>query len=88
MSGAVSLIRGLVLDAQGHPVAGARVSWALAPVPVPEVALLTDAGGRFTLTAPALGRYTLRCDSDHQGHAELALQATGQVMRVTLKLKR
>ena len=88
MSGSVSMIRGLVLDARGHPVAGARVSWGKAPVPVPEVALLTDAGGHFTLAAPALCHYTLRCDSDQQGSAEQALQATGQVMQVTLKLKR
>ena len=87
MPGSTSLIRGQVLNARDQPVAGARVSWAQAPVPVPDMALLTDASGRFALAAPAPGHYTLRCDSDQQGSVELALQATGQALQVTLKLK-
>lgn len=88
MASKSSLIEGLVLDARGHPVAGARISWARAPVPVPDMALLTDPNGRFALAAPAPGRYTLRCDSDQQGSAEEQVQATGQALQVTLKLKR
>ena len=88
MPGPASMIQGLVLDARGHPVAGARISWAQAPVPVPDVALLSDDSGRFVLAAPAPGSYTLRCDSDQQGSAEERLQATGRALHVTLKLKR
>ncbi len=88
MPGSASMIQGLVLDARGHPVVGARVSWAHSPVPVPDLALLTDSKGHFVLAAPAPGRYTLRCDSDQQGSAEQVLQATGQALHITLKLKR
>lgn len=83
-----SLIQGVVLNARGQPVAGARVSWVQAPVAMPDVSLLTDSAGRFTLAAPAPGSYTLRCDSDHQGSVEQVLQARGQPMQVTLKLVR
>lgn len=83
-----SLIEGQVLDARGHPVAGARISWVQAPVPMPDVAMLSDTQGRFTVAAPAKGAYTLRCDSDTRGSVQQALQATGQPLQVTLKLPR
>ncbi len=83
-----SLIEGLVLDARGKPVAGARISWVRAPVNMPDVALLTNKQGRFTVAAPAPGAYTLRCDSDSQGSAQQALQASGQPLQITLTLAR
>ena len=82
-----SLIQGVVLNARGQPVAGARVSWVQAPVAMPDVSLLTDSDGRFTLAAPVPGRYTLRCDSDHQGSAQQVLQARGQPLELKLTLK-
>lgn len=88
MAAKSSLIQGQVLDAQGRPVAGARISWVSAPVAMADVALMTDAKGRFTVAAPALGAFTLRCDSDRHGTTELSLQATGQELQVTMRLLR
>jgi histidine ammonia-lyase len=83
-----SLIQGQVLDARGHPVAGARISWVQAPVAMPDVAMLTDTQGRFVVAAPAQGAYTLRCDSDAHGSVQQALQAAGQLLKITLNLPR
>ncbi|PSJ24249.1 hypothetical protein B7P34_34430 [Streptosporangium nondiastaticum] len=58
------VIRGTVRDAAGAPVAGARVAFADGPVPLPDVAAVTDGEGRFALTAPAAGTYTLACRAD------------------------
>ena len=83
-----TVIEGVVVDARGHAVAGARVSWAEAPTAMPDVALLTDSQGRYTLVAPAPGRYSLRCDSDVHGSALHVLQAEGRPLQVTLALVR
>ncbi|WP_424887466.1 carboxypeptidase-like regulatory domain-containing protein [Streptomyces sp. XH2] len=58
------VIRGTVRDAAGAPVAGARVAFADGPVPLPDVAAVTGGDGRFALTAPAGGTYTLVCRGD------------------------
>lgn len=61
------IIEGTVLDAGGEPVAQARIGIIESPVPMPEIALLTDAAGRFVLGAPADGRYLIGIDTDHAG---------------------
>jgi protocatechuate 3,4-dioxygenase beta subunit len=83
-----TLVQGTVVDARGKPLAGARVGWVDGPVPLPDVMMLTDAGGRFTLAAPAPGPYRLRADSDRHGHAEVVVQAAGQPLVLTLQLPR
>jgi len=88
MAGGLTLVHGQAVDAQGHPVAGARVGWAAGPGSVPDVMLLTDAQGRFTLTAPVVGTYTLRCISDDAGGASLQVRAAGQPLQVQLRLQR
>jgi hypothetical protein len=50
---------GRVVDASGAPVPDAIVSIVESSVPMPEIALLCDAGGRFSLRLPP-GRFTLR----------------------------
>ena len=57
MAKKISVISGIVRTADGQPVASARVFFVSSPVPVPDVALLTDRNGRFSLTAPAPGVY-------------------------------
>ena len=52
-------IAGRVSDAGGGPVAGARVAFIDGPVPMPDVAVLTDAGGWFVLAVPAPGEYRI-----------------------------
>lgn len=89
MAGARStLIEGTVVDARGRPLAGARVAWLNGPVPLPDVMLLTDAAGRFTLAAPVPGAYRLRADSDRHGHLEADVQAAGQPLSLRLALPR
>ncbi|MEV0122243.1 carboxypeptidase-like regulatory domain-containing protein [Streptomyces sp. NPDC050703] len=57
-------ITGVVRDASGTPVAGARVLFTDGPRPLPDIAALTDAEGRFSLGAPSPGSYTLVCRAD------------------------
>jgi hypothetical protein len=56
---ATFLSTGTVVTPEGEPVQGAFVTIAQSSVPVPEIAVVTDAGGRFQLRLPA-GRFTLR----------------------------
>lgn len=57
--GPVAVVAGVVRTAAGHPVAEARVWFSHGPVPLPDIATLTDERGRFALTAPAPGAYEL-----------------------------
>lgn len=43
---------------------GARVYLTEAPVGTPDIAALTDAGGRFAISAPARGSHTVRAPPD------------------------
>lgn len=55
----LSEVAGQVVDADGHPVPDARLVIVAGTVPVPEIALLSDADGRFSLRLPP-GVFTLR----------------------------
>jgi len=55
----VAVVRGIVRTDQGDPVAEARVHFSRGPVPLPDIAALTDDQGSFAVTAPAPGRYEL-----------------------------
>ncbi len=68
------MINGSVRDGDGRPVAGARVMFTTSPVPVPDIAALTDAAGRFSLDAPVAGDYELLVVDDV--HAPLPVQVT------------
>ena len=59
-----SAISGVVRDSRGQPVAGARVSFAEGPVPLPDIAALTGDDGSFVLSAPAPGTYRIDCYAD------------------------
>ncbi|CAM5543820.1 carboxypeptidase-like regulatory domain-containing protein [Streptomyces abikoensis] len=74
-SAPAGVIRGTVRDAAGAPVAGARVALTGGPVPLPDIAAVTDGDGRFALTAPAEGTYTLMCRGD-SGTATARVQVT------------
>jgi hypothetical protein len=52
-------LAGQVVDARGAPVPDALVTIVAGTVPLPEIALMADAEGRFTLRLPD-GRFTLR----------------------------
>ena len=59
-----SIISGTVLDPDRQPVADARVYFIEGPVPLPDLAILTDRNGEFTLTAPAAGTYKIGCTAN------------------------
>jgi hypothetical protein len=56
---AAAEILGRVVDADGEPVAGATVLFTSAPGPVPDIAALSGADGRFALDAPQPGHYVI-----------------------------
>ncbi len=64
MTQSTSVIFGVVKDRSGNPVSQARVSFSSGPVPLPDIAALTDVNGIFTLSAPAAGSYTIEVISD------------------------
>ena len=55
------VVAGVVRGPGGAQLPLARVFIARGPVPVPDVAALTDAEGRFTLSLPATGSYEVAC---------------------------
>jgi Carboxypeptidase regulatory-like domain len=81
------LIVGTVVDARGEPVAGARVYFIEGPVPLPDIAAVTDSEGRFTLTAPAAGTYTVGGAFDDVATPQRVTVAEG-TREVTLRLER
>lgn len=60
----MAVIAGTVLTTTGQPVAEARAYYVAGPVPLPDIAALTDAAGRFFLEAPAPGSYRLECAAE------------------------
>jgi len=82
-------VSGRVVDAGGAPVAGARVTIVESPSPMPELALLADGEGHFSLHLP-LGRFVLRADGDEGewGTAEFDPAAASEVKIVIAPLAR
>lgn len=79
-------VAGTVLDRAGHPAGGATVMWLQGPVPLPEVALLTQADGSFVMSAPVPGNYTLGCRRDPDGAAKVEVSVGPQGAQVTVRL--
>ena len=63
---AAHIISGVIRDAQGKPVAHARVYFTSGPVSLPDIAALTDDQGAFTLSVPVRGDYTIAVASGDQ----------------------
>lgn len=82
---AAQTVRGVVVEeGTARPVAGATVVLAAAGGATAAGAL-TDAAGRFSLTAPAPGRYTVR--AERVGHAAASVQVelrAGETVEVRL----
>jgi carboxypeptidase family protein len=57
-------IVGVVRDEAGEPAEHARVYFTGGPEPFPDVAALTGSDGRFSLTAPSEGTYTVECKAE------------------------
>lgn len=71
------VIRGRVHLADGMPVVEARVFLTSAPVDTPDVALLTDEEGRFSLAVPSPGRYVVACHADDLRPAQVEVDVSG-----------
>jgi hypothetical protein len=82
------VIRGVVRGPEGSPVAQARVFIAEGPVPVPDVAILTDDRGQFALAAPEPGTYRLTCSAEGFAQGSESVEAGGQETHVEIRLGR
>lgn len=65
-----------VVGPGGEPVEWARVFFTEAPVPMPDIAALSDAEGRVVLTAPTAGRYRLQVAAEGLATREVELAVT------------
>lgn len=79
------MIEGVVTDPSGQPVPGAVVMVAAAPVPVPDIAALTDVEGRFSIAVPVPGAYRLLIRGAI-GMAEIPVSIGTQVVEVSAEL--
>jgi len=82
------MITGRVTGPGGEPVVGARVYVADGPAPMPDVAILTDAGGEFALDAPTPGRYRIACSAGNYKSASESVDVPaggGAVLRIRLE---
>lgn len=70
-----TVLHGRITDAAGNPIARARISIPKASQPVPEIAYLSNADGKYTLSVPH-GEYTLAVNAD--GFAQQTQNVTTQ----------
>jgi hypothetical protein len=83
----MALIQGQVIDPQGHPLAEVPVYFISSPMPVPDVALLTDAQGQFTLSVPVRGHYTLGTRAEDGSAAQTDVEVSGtEPVAVTIQV--
>ncbi|MGH9873642.1 MAG: carboxypeptidase-like regulatory domain-containing protein [Pyrinomonadaceae bacterium] len=83
-----SVISGVVRSPDGKPVSNARVYFTAGPVPLPEIAALTDESGAFSLTAPAPGEYVVESAADEFGAKSSKVKVKGgEPVRLEIKLK-
>jgi hypothetical protein len=84
-----AVIFGVVRDPDGHPVGGARIVYASAPVAMPDIAALTGSDGDFVLSAPAPGTYVLGCYAEGYASAALSIHVAGaETVHVQIALNR
>jgi hypothetical protein len=68
-------------------VSEARVFIASGPVPTPDIALLTDEEGRFTLHAPAPGSYLIACHAEGLTSAQMEVAVPAGVDRLEIEIE-
>jgi hypothetical protein len=82
-----TVLTGVVRDAAGDPVPEARVYLTAAPVPVPDIAALTDAEGQFAMALPAPGSYEVACSAEGYVPASATVEVAGeQELHLELRL--
>jgi Carboxypeptidase regulatory-like domain len=80
------LIHGVIVDEQEAPLEWASVLFIDAPIPLPDIAAITDENGGFILTAPVPGRYRLRCQAPDHEPTELTVDVADRDVSVTCRL--
>jgi hypothetical protein len=75
-----------VVDAQGRPIENARVFISEAPGPVPDIAAVTGADGRFELEAEASGTYLVGCATETGDTSSERVAAGENDVEITLRL--
>lgn len=78
MSPNPTLVTGVVVDSGGNPIEDARAYFLEGPSPVPDIAVLTDGDGRFTLSAPVPGTYRLQVAAEDFSPVTRVLDITGE----------
>lgn len=81
------VVSGRVADASGKPVAQARIYFTDGPAPLPDLALLTDMSGHFSLSVPKPGTYKIGCAADGFANATVTVQITGQDSPIAITLR-
>lgn len=71
-------IRGTVTGPDGAGIAEASVYFLEGPVPLPDIAQLTNEEGGFQLTAPAPGTYRVGVRAPGYEPAEVTVEARGE----------
>lgn len=83
-----SIITGEVRDPEGRPAAQARVFFISSPVPLPDIAMLTGADGKFTLSVPVAGSYEIGVNADNCAPLSTTVTATpGQDIALQIALQ-
>ncbi|HWL50164.1 MAG TPA: carboxypeptidase-like regulatory domain-containing protein [Acidimicrobiia bacterium] len=77
MIGGGARIEGRAHLADDSSVIEARVFFVTAPIPLPDIAVLTDDDGRFSLHAPTPGTYELACHADGLDPAIVPIEVDG-----------
>lgn len=72
------VLAGVVRGPAGEPVPLARVYVAGGPVPVPDIAALTDAEGRFAMSLPAPGTYEVACAAEGYAPSSATVEVAGE----------
>jgi len=82
-------IFGLVRDHEGRPVANASASFVRGPGNLPDIAMLTDANGKFSLTAPGTGEFVIQIYADGFQPAEVSVAVrSGEPKNVDVRLSK
>lgn len=68
-----SVIFGVVRDDTGNPVRHAIISFLAGPVPLPDIAALTELDGTFAISAPVAGEYVIAVDIEQFVRKEIKI---------------
>ena len=82
-------VSGRVSDSRGRPLGDTRVSFESGPVPLPDIAALTNDRGEFSLSVPVAGVYQIGCVAEGFARATVSVNVPpGQDVRQEIRLKR